>query len=148
MFLQHDQWLGHNLHIPAKLSAGGVSGPGGALWSGFAFGIPPVVNYGCYELQETFLPDLLNGCKRCCIAITEPDAGSDVANISNTATRSTDGHHWIINGTKKWYASKWDVELNSRYRILSVYQGYQTVFGQTIAQWQSALVARVQLVFH
>lgn len=45
---------------------------------------------------------LLTGKKRTCIAITEPGAGSDVANISTTATKTPDGKHYIINGTKKW----------------------------------------------
>ena len=40
--------------------------------------------------------------RRCCIAITEPSAGSDVANIATTAVKSADGKHYIINGEKKW----------------------------------------------
>ncbi len=56
------------------------------MTAGFAFGIPPIVKFGSKELQERFLPDLLTGKKRGCIAITEPEAGSDVANIVTTAT--------------------------------------------------------------
>jgi len=44
----------------------------------------------------------LTGKVRFCIAITEPDAGSDVANIKTTARKSADGKHYIVNGTKKW----------------------------------------------
>jgi acyl-CoA dehydrogenase len=73
------------------------------LSAGFAFGIPPIIKYGSKELQERFLPDLLTGKKRGCIAITEPEAGSDVANITTTATKTPDGKYYIINGTKKWY---------------------------------------------
>lgn len=80
-----------------------MSGPGASLYAGFAFGIPPIVKFGSKELQERFLPDLLTGKKRACIAITEPEAGSDVANIVTTATKSADGKHYIVNGTKKWY---------------------------------------------
>lgn len=83
----------------------GLSGPGGSLNAGFAFGIPPIVKFGSKELQERFLPDLLTGKKRACIAITEPQAGSDVANITTTAVKSADGKHYIINGTKKWSVS-------------------------------------------
>jgi acyl-CoA dehydrogenase len=64
--------------------------------------VPPILKYGSAELQERFLPDIITGRKRICIAITEPSAGSDVANIATTATRSEDGRHFIINGTKKW----------------------------------------------
>jgi acyl-CoA dehydrogenase len=80
-----------------------LSGPGGSLNAGFAFGIPPIVKFGSKDLQERFLPDLLTGKKRACIAITEPEAGSDVANLTTTAVKSADGKHYIINGTKKWY---------------------------------------------
>jgi len=37
---------------------------------------------------------------RFCLGITEPEAGSDVANIQTTATR--EGDHWVVNGAKKW----------------------------------------------
>ena len=36
------------------------------------------------------------------LAISEAFAGSDVAGIRTTATKSEDGKSWIINGTKKW----------------------------------------------
>ncbi|KAJ5626976.1 Acyl-CoA dehydrogenase apdG [Penicillium herquei] len=85
-----------------ELARSGLSGPGGSLNAGFAFGIPPIVKFGSKDLQERFLPDLLTGKKRACIAITEPEAGSDVANIVTTAVKSDDGQHYIINGTKKW----------------------------------------------
>jgi acyl-CoA dehydrogenase len=85
------------------MARSGLAGPGGSLNAGFAFGIPPIVKFGSRQLQERFLPDLLTGKKRGCIAITEPEAGSDVANIVTTATKSADGKHYIINGTKKWY---------------------------------------------
>lgn len=89
--------------LTVQLARSGLSGPGGSLNAGFAFGIPPIIKYGSKQLQEKFLPDLLTGRARCCIAITEPDAGSDVANITTTATKSEDGKYYIINGNKKWY---------------------------------------------
>lgn len=67
-----------------------------------AFAVPPLLKYGNEELQRRFLPDLLLGKKRTCLAITEPDAGSDVANIKTTATKTPDGKFYLINGTKKW----------------------------------------------
>ncbi|KAE8153220.1 acyl-CoA dehydrogenase/oxidase [Aspergillus avenaceus] len=85
-----------------ELSRSGLAGPAASLNAGFAFGIPPIIKYGSAELQERVLPDLLTGRKRACIAITEPEAGSDVANITTTATKSDDGKYYVINGTKKW----------------------------------------------
>lgn len=80
----------------------GLAGPPSSLTAGLAFGIPPIIKFGSKELQERWLPDLLLGKKRSCIAITEPEAGSDVANIQTTAVKSEDGKHYIVNGTKKW----------------------------------------------
>jgi acyl-CoA dehydrogenase len=85
-----------------EMSRTGLAGPGGSLTVGMAFGVPPIIKFGNQQLQERFLPDLLLGKKRTCIAITEPTAGSDVANIVTTATKSKDGKFYIINGTKKW----------------------------------------------
>jgi acyl-CoA dehydrogenase len=62
-----------------------------------AFGVPPIIKYGSKQLQERFLPDLLTGKKRTCIAITEPSAGSDVANVTTTAMKTSDGKYFIIN---------------------------------------------------
>uniref|UniRef100_A0A093VM10 Medium-chain specific acyl-CoA dehydrogenase, mitochondrial n=1 Tax=Talaromyces marneffei PM1 TaxID=1077442 RepID=A0A093VM10_TALMA len=66
------------------------------------YGVPPLVKHASPELQERVLPDLLTGKARCCLAITEPDAGSDVANITTVAEKSADTKEYIINRTKKW----------------------------------------------
>jgi acyl-CoA dehydrogenase len=92
----------HTLIYVDELARSGSLGPGGAITTGMAFGVPPILKFGSESLQERFLPDLLTGKKRICIAITEPSAGSDVGNIQTTATRSKDGKHFIVNGTKKW----------------------------------------------
>ena len=70
-----------------------------------AFGVPPILKFGSRNLQERVLPDLLLAMKRICIAITEPEAGSDVAGIQTTAERSSDGKFLIVNGTKKWWVT-------------------------------------------
>jgi acyl-CoA dehydrogenase len=85
-----------------EMSRVGVTGPGGSMTAGHAFGIPPIIKFGSKALHEKFLPDLLPGKKRACIAITEPGAGSDVANIATTAKKTPDGKHYIVNGEKKW----------------------------------------------
>jgi acyl-CoA dehydrogenase len=83
-------------------SRAGISGPSSSLSPGFAYGIPPILSFGSEALQEKFLPDALTGRKRFCIAITEPHAGSDVANIKTTAVKSKDGKFYVVNGEKKW----------------------------------------------
>jgi acyl-CoA dehydrogenase len=83
----------------------GSLGPSGAVTTGIAFGLPPILKFGSQELQERFVPDIITGRKRICIAITEPGAGSDVSNISTTAILSECGKFFLVNGTKKWYCS-------------------------------------------
>ncbi|KAK3725099.1 hypothetical protein LTR37_000610 [Vermiconidia calcicola] len=92
----------HNLIYNDEMARSGLGGPGGSLTTGMAFGVPPVIKFGSKELQDRVLPDFYLGRKRVCIAITEPDAGSDVANIKTEAKKSADGKKYIINGTKKW----------------------------------------------
>lgn len=55
------------------MARSGLAGPTGAITIGYAFGLPPIIAYGSPELQERFLPDLLLGRNRICIAITEPE---------------------------------------------------------------------------
>ena len=84
------------------MARSGLAGPSGSLITGISFGVPPILKFGNRQLQERFLPELLTGKKRTCIAITEPGAGSDVANIATTAVKTPDGKHYIVNGAKKW----------------------------------------------
>jgi acyl-CoA dehydrogenase len=62
----------HSLIYTDEMGRSGLAGPCGSLTAGMAFGVPPIIKYGSRELQERFLPDLLLGKKRSCIAITEP----------------------------------------------------------------------------
>lgn len=95
----------HGVIFSDEMTRSGLAGPGGSITTGMAFGVPPIVKFGSDELKAKFLPDLFTGRKRCCIAITEPDAGSDVANITTTAVKSPCGKFYIVNGTKKWCAN-------------------------------------------
>lgn len=45
--------------------------------------------------------DILSGKSRIALAITEPDAGSDVRGLQTEAKLSDDGKHLVINGNKK-----------------------------------------------
>ncbi|KAI7781423.1 acyldehydrogenase [Diaporthe eres] len=92
----------HGLIYSDEMARTGVVGPAASMTTGMSFGVPPILKFGDQKLQERFLPQLLRGEKRSCIAITEPDAGSDVAGITTTAVKSADGKHYVVNGTKKW----------------------------------------------
>ena len=51
-------------------------------------------------LREQLTEEVLSGKKKMCLAITEAFAGSDVAGLRTTATKTPDGKHYIVNGTK------------------------------------------------
>ncbi len=59
---------------------------------------PALHSFGSAELKEKYLRPALAGEMVAAIAVTEPDAGSDVANIRTRAVQ--DGDEWVINGTK------------------------------------------------
>lgn len=109
----------HNMIYTDEMLVSGLCGPGGSMTTGMAFGVPPILKFGNRQLQDRFLPELLTGKERICIAITEPDAGSDVANIKTTAVKSKDGKKYIINGTKKWITNG----IWSRYASMAVRTG-------------------------
>jgi citronellyl-CoA dehydrogenase len=59
---------------------------------------PSLHRFGTHELKERYLAPAMRGEMVTSIAVTEPDAGSDVAAIRTRAVR--DGDEWVINGTK------------------------------------------------
>ncbi|KAK0535599.1 hypothetical protein OC834_001464 [Tilletia horrida] len=72
------------------------------LYAGISYGCGPINHFASPELQARIMPDILRGKKRIALAITEPNAGSDVANLSCSAVKSADGKYYIVNGIKKW----------------------------------------------
>jgi alkylation response protein AidB-like acyl-CoA dehydrogenase len=80
----------------------GRSASGGVLWGlmeGLQIGLPPLMNFGTKD-QQAKAKECVRGRKLICLAITEPTAGSDVANLKCTAKKS--GDHYIVSGEKKW----------------------------------------------
>jgi alkylation response protein AidB-like acyl-CoA dehydrogenase len=59
-----------------------------------------IEKFGTSEQKEQWLPKLASGEIRGGLALTEPDAGTDLQGIRMTARR--DGGHYVINGTKTW----------------------------------------------
>ncbi|KAL9107823.1 MAG: hypothetical protein Q9227_007338 [Pyrenula ochraceoflavens] len=98
-----EQWdFFHELIVTDEIAR---TGSGGLVWNligGYGIGCPPLAKYGKKPLVDRILPQILAGEKRICLAITEPDAGSDVANLTCEAKLSDDGKHYIVNGEKKW----------------------------------------------
>src|SRR5262249_13122259 len=59
---------------------------------------PSLHQFGSDDLRSRYLVPAIRGETVSAIAVTEPDAGSDVASIKTRAVR--DGDHWVINGSK------------------------------------------------
>lgn len=61
---------------------------------------PSLAKFGTPDQKEKFLAPALRGEMVAAIAVSEPDAGSDVAALRTRAVR--DGDEWVINGSKMW----------------------------------------------
>ncbi|SFI74728.1 acyl-CoA dehydrogenase [Bosea sp. OK403] len=57
-----------------------------------------IFNGGSQAQRDRFMPDIIAGEKIVAVAVTEPDAGSDVKGIRTTARR--EGDHYVLNGAK------------------------------------------------
>jgi glutaryl-CoA dehydrogenase (non-decarboxylating) len=70
-----------------------------------------ILDWGTPEQKAKLVPGMVKGELIGCHAITEPNAGSDVAGIETTAIR--DGDMYVLNGTKLWitYAPVADIAL-------------------------------------
>ncbi|XP_065202046.1 short-chain specific acyl-CoA dehydrogenase, mitochondrial-like [Planococcus citri] len=64
--------------------------------------------YGTAEQKRQFLPSFVDGSSIGSFALSEPESGSDAANLSTTATPVTDG--WLLNGTKSWVTSAYEAK--------------------------------------
>jgi alkylation response protein AidB-like acyl-CoA dehydrogenase len=60
----------------------------------------PVLMFGDAELRHRYVPRVASGELQASYCLSEPDAGSDVANLSTRAVR--DGDHYVLRGTKAW----------------------------------------------
>lgn len=67
-----------------------------------SIGIRALLLFGTEEQKRRWLPPLVRGEKLAAFALTEPEAGSDAANVQTTATPTPDGKSYILNGQKRY----------------------------------------------
>ncbi|CAJ1447491.1 unnamed protein product, partial [Effrenium voratum] len=73
----------------------------GGLWASLlthGISLPPILALGNEAQKKRYVKDIVTGQKRCSLAITEPNAGSDVAGMQTTARREKDV--FVVNGQK------------------------------------------------
>ncbi len=74
----------------------------GMLSAHQSIGVPePLKLFGTKVQKEKYFPKFAKGAVSA-FALTEPDVGSDPAQMSTTAVLSEDGTHYIVNGDKLW----------------------------------------------
>ncbi|MGN6781449.1 MAG: acyl-CoA dehydrogenase family protein [Marmoricola sp.] len=105
----------HAVHLPTEYGGAGgdslaaalvmeelgrVSAAVSLIPSSNMLGTIPLLLAGSEELKRRYLTQVADGSALFTFALSEPDAGSDVAAMRTRATR--DGDHWVLDGVKRW----------------------------------------------
>lgn len=86
------------LVIDDELDKAGIRRPSNQIGIGWA--APTIFQAGTPEQHDRYLPKIFSGEEFWCQLFSEPDAGSDLANLATRAIR--DGDEYVINGSKIW----------------------------------------------
>ena len=91
----------HDLVVLDQQANKGVDGFAASLHNVIL--LPYIVRHGTEEQKKRWLPRLVTGELVSAIAMTEPGAGSDLQNVTTTATK--DGNGYRLNGAKTFISS-------------------------------------------
>ncbi|HTD81048.1 MAG TPA: acyl-CoA dehydrogenase family protein [Thermoplasmata archaeon] len=108
----------------------------GLIGAGLAY--LPIIHMGTGAQKERFLRRFTGKeAKLGALCLTEPDAGSDVKNISTTATR--DGDEWVLNGTKRFITNGGIAELHVVFATTDRSLGYVGIRGFVVEKGNTGL---------
>jgi alkylation response protein AidB-like acyl-CoA dehydrogenase len=93
-------WL-YNVIVIEELAYAGISGPGFMVHSEMV--APYILTWGSEALKQTWLPKMAAGEAIGAVAMTEPNAGSDLKEMRTRADRDDD--HYVINGQKAYISN-------------------------------------------
>ena len=79
-----------------------AGGPGRVGHIGETLAGPTIIAFGDTTQQEKFLPGILSGEELWCQCYSEPNAGSDLANVRTKARLDSKSKQWVIEGQKTW----------------------------------------------
>ncbi|WP_018907042.1 acyl-CoA dehydrogenase family protein [Variovorax paradoxus] len=88
------------LIVEALAASGGGSTVGQLFMINPIFGGVSISRFGSETMKRELLPKIISGEINCCMALTEPDAGTNTLEIKTFA--SEDGDGWRLNGRKIW----------------------------------------------
>lgn len=74
-----------------------------AIITSNALGVTPLLRYGSERQRQRYLPEVASGRALMAYALSEREAGSDIAGMR--ASASLEGDQWVLNGTKSWVTS-------------------------------------------
>jgi alkylation response protein AidB-like acyl-CoA dehydrogenase len=98
-----EDWDGfHDVIMHDEFGRVGGIGLQNSLLGSVILPMPAIQKFGSLELRQRVATEVLNGEKRLCLAITEPDAGSDVRGITCEIRSTEDRSTFSLNGNKKW----------------------------------------------
>lgn len=87
----------------------------------------PILLYGTKEQKEKYLPQLASGEKLGAFAVTEANAGSDVASMQTQAVR--DGKGYRLNGTKQWITNGGEADIYVVFAVTDKRKGPRGISG-------------------
>jgi len=99
----------YNVVVIEELARAGVSGPGSGFMVHSEMAASYIASFGSEEAKQRYLPKMVTGEMIGAIALTEPDAGSDLKSLRTTARR--EGDEYVINGQKIYISNGYNADI-------------------------------------